>query len=159
MTNPPETMDETREVVRIPELETLDRQALRDAALAHGLDLVVLFGSTARGRRRPQSDLDVAVRFAPPRPTPPTLDEEVDVEGALLQLLKPPCELDLVLLNGASPLLQWNVARYGIPLFSTSADTWNTFRIRASRIYEDTAKFRRRQWEVLLQRLGRDTTE
>jgi predicted nucleotidyltransferase len=151
--------DRTDALPRIPELAALDREALREVALAHGLDLVVLFGSTARGQRCARSDLDIAVRFAPPRHSRPTPEEEADVEGALLQLFPSPCDLDLVLLNGAAPLLQWNVARHGILLFAASADTWTTYRIRASRIYEDTAKFRRRQWEVLLQRLARDTAK
>jgi predicted nucleotidyltransferase len=64
----------------IPEIAALDREALRKAAEAHGLDLVVLFGSTAKGRRRASSDLDVAVRFAGPRRARPTIREEANVE-------------------------------------------------------------------------------
>ena len=41
-------------------------------------------------------EIEHALVFGLPHPT---LEEEVDVEGALLQILKPPCELDLVLLT------------------------------------------------------------
>jgi predicted nucleotidyltransferase len=131
-----------------------DRQALAKVAMEHGLDLVVLFGSTARGRRREGSDLDVGIRFAGPRPHPPTLEEEAMASDVLFRVLRPRCELDVVVLNGAPPLLRWNVAQHGIPLYHASPTDWVTYRIRAHRDYEDTARFRRRQWEVLLWRLG-----
>jgi hypothetical protein len=141
-------------IVCLRDVAALDRQALAKVAVEHGLDLVVLFGSTARGRRRERSDLDVAIRFAGPRPHAPSLEEEAMASDALFRVLRPRCELDVVLLNGASPLLRWNVARHGIPLYCASPTGWVTFRIRAHRDYEDTARFRRRQWEVLLRRLS-----
>jgi predicted nucleotidyltransferase len=140
-------------------LITPDREALRAAALEHGLDLVVLFGSTAKGRRHADSDLDVAVRFATSGTSLSTLREEARVEGSLLEALQPRCEVDLVVLNGASPLLKWNVARDGVPLFCRSDATWTSFRIAAHREFEDTAKFRRRRWHELVRRLDHDTSQ
>jgi predicted nucleotidyltransferase len=147
----------SEDVLHLPEIASLDREALAAVAQTHGLDLVVLFGSTARGQRRPASDLDIAVHFAGPRQDPPTLPEEARVEGSLLDLLGLRCDLDMVVLNDASPLLRWNVARHGIPLFAGSPTRWTLFQIRAHRDYEDSARFRAHQWRVLLQRLGHDT--
>jgi predicted nucleotidyltransferase len=137
-----------------PEVASLDRETLAELAQTHGLNLVVLFGSTARGQRRPASDLDIAIHFAGPRQQPPTLPEEARVEGAFFDLLGPRCDLDMVVLNDASPLLRWNVARHGIPLFAVSPTIWTLFQIRAHRDYEDSARFRERQWRVLRQRVG-----
>lgn len=134
-------------------IAALDRQAIGAVARAHGLDLIVLFGSTARGRRRQGSDVDIAIRFAGPRTEAPTLEQEAMASDALFRALKPRCELDVVVLNGASPLLRWNVAQHGMPLHAASPSDWVCYRIRAHREYEDTARFRRRQWEVLLRRL------
>jgi uncharacterized protein len=134
-------------------IAALDRQALGVMAREHGLDLIVLFGSTARGRRREGSDMDIAIQFVGSCPQPLTLEQEAMASDALFRALRPRCELDVVLLNGASPLLRWNVAQHGIPLHAASPSHWVSYRIRAHREYEDTARFRRRQWEVLLRRL------
>jgi hypothetical protein len=40
----------------------IDRERLAEIARQFGLDLIVLFGSHAKDRARPGSDLDVAVR-------------------------------------------------------------------------------------------------
>jgi predicted nucleotidyltransferase len=142
----------------IPELATLDRTALRQAAEEQGLDLIVLFGSTVKGRRRAESDLDIAIHFAGPRREKPTLREVANVEGALFDVLAPRCELDVVPLHGASPLLKWNVAQHGIPLFTATPATWTLFRIHARHDFENNARFRKRQWHRLLKSLGHDTT-
>jgi uncharacterized protein len=134
-------------------IAALDRQAIGAVAREHGLDLIVLFGSTARGRRREGSDMDIAIRFAGPGPQAPTLEQEAMASDALFRALRPRCELDVVLLNGASPLLRWNVTQHGIPLHAASPSHRVSYRIRAHREYEDTARFRRRQWESLLRRL------
>jgi predicted nucleotidyltransferase len=142
---------------KIPEIGSLDREALREAAEAHDLDLVVLFGSTVRGRRRADSDLDVAIRFAGLRRPKPTLEEEARVADALFDVLQPRSEPDIVVLNRASPLLKWNVARYGIPLFHAAPAVWTLFRIHARHEYEDNARFRERRWQRLLRRVGHDS--
>jgi predicted nucleotidyltransferase len=136
----------------IPELTSQGTESLSALGSQHGLDLIVLFGSTAKGRRHESSDLDIAVRFVTQGAALPSLREEATVEGALLDLLKPDREMDLVVLNGAPPLLKWNVAQHGIPLWSVSEAAWIGFRIAANREFEDAAKFRRRRWQELRRR-------
>jgi len=133
----------------MPELDALQTETLSALASDHGLDLIILFGSTAKGQRHANSDLDIAVRFAAHEAALPTISEEARVEGTLLDLLKPDHEIDLVVLNGASPLLKWNVAEQGIPLWCASEATWIGFRIAAHREFEDSAKFRQRRWQEL----------
>ena len=90
-----------------PEYYTAHPEAVAAVAERAGIDLVILFGSAARGRLRLASDLDIAVRFIQGKPG---FETEARVAGELHQALRPPRELDLVVLNGASPLLLAQVA-------------------------------------------------
>jgi predicted nucleotidyltransferase len=133
-----------------PDYYSHHAEAVAAVAQQEGIDLVVLFGSAAKGRLRPDSDVDVAVRFVQGRPG---FETEARVAGELHQALKPPRELDLVVLNGASPLLLANVAAEGIVLYAATPEVWPLFALYARRRFEDTAKYRERHWEALKERL------
>jgi predicted nucleotidyltransferase len=124
-------------------------EAIAAVAERWGIDLVVLFGSVARGRHRADSDVDIAVRFVAGRPGFPT---EARVAGELHEALHPPRELDLVVLNRADPLLAANVAADGMPLYEASPELWLRFWLYARRQFEDTEKYRRRRWEAFKER-------
>jgi uncharacterized protein len=101
------------------------------------LELVVLFGSTVKGQRRPRSDVDLAVRC--------TGAADLD---ALYLALAPRLgtdRLDLVDLRRASPLLMMEVARSGRLLYERRRGSFRQFQSLASRRYCDTAKLRRAQ--------------
>jgi predicted nucleotidyltransferase len=68
-----------------------------------------LFGSTARGEARPDSDIDIAVLFATPQPR--TLDARFSLEGDLERALGKP--VDLIVLNDAPVDLRIRVLRGG----------------------------------------------
>jgi predicted nucleotidyltransferase len=110
-------------------------QDLREAV--PDLELVVLFGSTAKGRRRRGSDVDVAVRCAG--------TADLDTLHALLAPRLGSDRLDLVDLRRAGPLLAMEVARSGRPLYESRPGTFRQFQSLASRRYCDTAKLRRAQ--------------
>src|SRR5215510_15480749 len=78
--------------------------------------LLVAFGSAVRELRGPASDLDLAVWMTTAKNAPLTL---VRLEVALRPLFLGEC-LDLVLLNRASPLLQFQVALHGAVLFEAA---------------------------------------
>ena len=95
-----------------------------------GLELVVMFGSAARGRTHSQSDLDVAV-----------LSDGVSDLDALYLALAPKLEsarLDLVDLRRAGPILAFEIARSGLLLFERSPGSFRRFQSLASRRYADT---------------------
>jgi predicted nucleotidyltransferase len=140
---------ERRDVADPVAYYTAQPEAVADVARREGIDLVVLFGSAAHGRLRAESDLDVAVRFLSGRPDFAT---EARVAAELHAALKPPRELDLVLLHHASPLLLMEVAAEGILLYEASPETWPLFQLYARRRFEDTAKYRQRRWETLKER-------
>jgi predicted nucleotidyltransferase len=106
-------------------------------AVAPSVELVVLFGSVARGRSRPDSDLDVAVRC----------DGLADLD-ALYLLLAPRFTtslLDLVDLRRTGSLLALHVARHGQVLYERDPGAFRSFQSLASRRYCDTDKLRRAQ--------------
>jgi uncharacterized protein len=114
------------------------------------LELLILFGSAAGGRRRATSDVDVAVRC----------DAAADLD-ALFMALAPRLKssrLDLVDLRGAGPLLAFEVARSGQVLFERSPGAFRTFQSLAARRYADTRKLRdaqKRSLQVFLARSRR----
>ena len=59
---------ERRDVADPPAYYTAEPEAVAHVAEREGIDLVVLFGSAARGRLRAESDLDIAVRFVNGQP-------------------------------------------------------------------------------------------
>jgi predicted nucleotidyltransferase len=86
-------------------------QRLRRELCAHpGLDFALLFGSWARERQHPGSDVDVAIM---PREDW-SLAAEVDLQGQLAAALG--AEVDLVRLDEAPLLVAWEVVSNAIPI-------------------------------------------
>ena len=113
------------------------------------LELVVVFGSTVKGRRRAGSDVDVAVRCAGLA--------DLDVLHGLLAPALGTDRLDLVDLCHAGPILAMEVARSGRLLYESRPGTFRQFQSLASRRYCDTEKLRRAQKRaihVFLERHG-----
>jgi predicted nucleotidyltransferase len=113
------------------------------------LELLVLFGSAARGTASARSDVDVAVRCA----------GAADLEALHLALAPwlATGRLDLVDLRRAGPLLAFEVARSGRVLFERHPGAFREFQSLASRRYCDTEKLRaaqRRAIHVFLEREG-----
>lgn len=113
------------------------------------LQLLVLFGSAAKGRLGARSDVDLAVRC----------DGLADLD-ALHVAIAPRLgsdRLDLVDLRRAAPLLAFEVARTGRLIFEREPGTFRQFQALASRRYCDTDKLRRAQHraiQVWLERAG-----
>ncbi len=110
------------------------------------LQLLVLFGSWAKGRAGRRSDLDVGV-----------LTDDVADLDVWYGLLAPPLgsdRLDLVDLRRVDPLLAFEIARSGVALFERERGLFTAFQARASCRYADTAPLRaaqRRAIQVFLQ--------
>lgn len=90
------------------------------------LQLAILFGSRARARARPDSDIDLAI--LPVDPALPLHDE-----NGLVAALEHATGLrvDLVRLDQAAPALRWRIARDGIVLLSDPAHVGPRFLARA----------------------------
>jgi predicted nucleotidyltransferase len=113
-------------------LEPLIATIRRVLASGPPLRLAVLFGSVARGRSRPSSDLDLAIW---PVDSALSLAAELDLQSALETALAR--SVDLVRLDSASTLVRWEVARDGLAVHQAAPHEWPRFRARAASEYGD----------------------
>lgn len=120
----------TRTVDVDPELLERLRSALRDGP---ALRLAVLFGSTARGQRHAQSDVDIGI--IPDDPDLP-LKSELDLQCALERVCAGP--VDLLRLDRAPIALRWRVAKEGLPIWGTRV-AWIRFVGTTASEYADFA--------------------
>jgi len=106
---------------------------IRPLAEAEGLDLVVLFGSAARGQDDAE-DLDLAVRGG----------EALDLVALTNRLTTTLAtqEVDVVDLRIADPVMLLSVAEEGVPLFESEPGTFTRFQSLAARRFFETRKFR-----------------
>jgi predicted nucleotidyltransferase len=120
----------------------LEKQVTRLASRLHW-QLVVLFGSSARGEEG--RDLDIAVQA----------DGSVDLftQGAwqaALEKITAPRGVDLVLITDAlSPLTRFEIFRQGFRLFERQPGRFEQERDRAFFLYADSEWLRRNAGEVL----------
>lgn len=108
----------------------------------------VLFGSGAAGRLRPDSDLDLALLFA---------SEHEPDERAVLQMRADletlvRRDVDLIVLNRASTILAFQVARYGTLLFCRDRVAYQHFLVRLISEYADFKIIRRPIEQALIER-------
>ncbi len=126
-------------------MSPIDRLAAAVAQLP-SVRLAVLFGSHARGRAKPHSDIDVAVSLDPD--TPETRKQLREVIAAAV-----PRAVDVVFARGAPPLLRMEVARYGRVLFERVPYAWADFKAEAMIDGCDFAPVARRTWAAAIERL------
>ena len=102
--------------------------------------LAYLFGSWAKGTARENSDIDIAVLIdgAPGKTCRGSVQLELISELA-------DDRVDLVILNDASPLLQHQVLKHGVKLFSRDRAKQVDYVYRAITRYLDTIHLRRVQ--------------
>ena len=111
------------------------------STLVPDLQLLVLFGSVAKGRGRAGSDVDLGVQC----------DDAADLDALHLTIVPRlgTDRVDIVDLRRAAPLLVFEVARTGRPLVERRPGAFREFQSLASRRYADAAKFRRSQRRAL----------
>lgn len=89
------------------------------------------FGSTAKGSLRPGADIDIGVLFV----RKPSLDELADLRSALQTALDYD-DIDLVVLNDASPILRFEAVS-GRPVYTADMEARAAFVSLTAREYED----------------------
>ena len=125
----------------------MELQPLREALAAQpAVRLAVLFGSAANGRQVAGSDLDLAVRLAP---------DSADTRhtAALAAGRAIGREIDLVEIDGAPPLLRFQIARGGRLLVEREPGSWTRFKARAMIDWWDWAPTARMMQAIYLRRL------
>ncbi len=119
---------------------------MSDFCRASGIELVVIFGSSATGRDHQGSDIDIAVKMKTGR--------DVSKLGLIYNLggLSSSGEIDLLILSvDTDPVLLYEIISYGIPMYEDRPELFSEDRLRAFKLYFDTEKLRRLQAEYLKQ--------
>lgn len=91
----------------------------------------LLFGSYAAGRQKKGSDIDLAVFFE----SPPAGLDLLGLVNTLSELCS--ADIDLVVLNGASPFLRHQVMKYGVPLEVKDRILYREFREKVISGYDE----------------------
>lgn len=119
---------------------------LKSLANEFGLQLIVLFGSAARGTANQDSDVDLGVLSK----SPLLPAQRRRLWSALSRLFS--TDIDLTVLNHVGPPLSYQVASEGVVLFEAVQNAWETWKSYAIRHYWDTRKFREDQSAYLFRR-------
>lgn len=138
--------------------DPVDKAKLQEVADSYHLDLIVLFGSYAKRKSRPD-DLDIAVRttreeFLRLSSSDKTQWQwKMSLTASLEAIIALPYDIDLVVLNEVfDSTFLFEVARYGELVYQRELSTFDRFRVYAARRFDDDAKFRRWGWEYLKRR-------
>jgi hypothetical protein len=94
----------------LDELRSRHRSRIVALAEQRGAHNVRVFGSTARGEQRPDSDIDLLVDFEPGRSLLDLTGLWLDLEGAL------GCKVDVISSRGLKPRLASEVMRDAVSL-------------------------------------------
>ena len=107
-----------------------------------GLDLLILFGSRARGDGGPGADWDFGYQA----------DAPVDAPGLLAVLVGAlgTDRIDLVDLRRAGGLLRFRAARDGLLVHESSADQFDRYRLAAAQFWCDNARILERGYDEVL---------
>jgi len=129
----------------IPQLHALFAQ--------RGVVLAYLFGSQAEGTAGPLSDVDIAVLLGTEVPRERWGDVQIDLIGDLTSLFHRN-DVDVVILNRATPLLAHRVATQGQVIYEPDPLARTRFEVEALRRYVDTEPLRRMRWAYLSRRVS-----
>ena len=115
-----------------------------------------LFGSVAKGRSGPLSDIDVAVYFHPAGDARSRFDRRIKLMSKLGRALQRN-EVDIVPLQDAPLDLAFEILAYGKVIFSKADGQKADFIFETLRRYHDEAHRRKFEWEVMREELKRGT--
>ena len=118
----------------------------------HGVALAYLFGSQAEAKAGPLSDVDIAVLLGPQVPREQWFDTQLDLISELTSLWHRN-DVDVVILNQATPVLAYEVVRFGQVLYEVEPGTRVDYEVAALRRYVDTKPLRQLQDRHLLERV------
>ncbi len=114
--------------------------------------LAYLFGSHARGRPTPISDIDFAVLLSGDVPRESYLDAQIGLTQALTRIFRSD-EVQVVILNRAPPLLAYKVILEGRILVCRDQVARVRFQVRATQRYFDTRPMRKTLAEAMAKRI------
>ncbi len=133
---------------------SIERAIARVAASRREIQAAYLFGSRAAGTSRPNSDIDIAVLVNPDALKRAVLDYRLELMADFGAALHRP-DVDLVVLNHASPLLAHRVLSGGVLVFERSPVARVRFQVRTAAMYADAVPMYETHIRYLKQRSRR----
>lgn len=118
------------------------REELHRIFARHGVVLAYLFGSQAEGKAGPLSDVDIAVLLGPQVPQERWTAVQIDLINDLIGLFHRD-DVDVAILNRATPLFAYQVVRFGQVIYEDATRPAVDFAAYSVRRYADTAPLRR----------------
>jgi len=127
----------------------IDKKRLKNLCQKYSIQLLILHGSYATGNAASESDIDIGI-----------LGGKKFDSGSKIDILEDFSEVfgdkfDPVFLNGAEPLISYQVAIHGKPLFEATDGVFQLFRIQAVAKYMDSKKFRDMEKLYLKRAIGK----
>lgn len=114
----------------------VDEKKLAAICRKYNILLVVLHGSHASGHARESSDIDIGILAGKKHDAETQINIFTDFGDLFGD------KFDPVFLNGAEPLISYQVAIHGTPLYEVRKGIFQEFQIQAAARYMDTKKFR-----------------
>ena len=125
-------------------MDTDKTKKLKEIATQYGLQLVILFGSQAKGVTHKESDVDIA--YAGARPL------DIDSEARLIVALAPifgTDRIDLIDMHRASALILYAITTEGVVLYKDNDLAFPTLRAYAFKRYVEEGSIFRLKKELL----------
>jgi len=124
--------------VTFPIMKAVGKKICDYAAADANIAVAYLFGSEATGLTHRESDVDVALLYNTEHV--PSADLLLQIQDDLTSLLKR--EVDVVILNHASPIIRMQVLRKGKKIFERNRRAYLDFFVRTINEYDDLKKVR-----------------
>lgn len=124
---------------------------LKQFCRKNNISLFIFFGSASKGHISKNSDLDIAISFSDNKKLNrniPLFKILAPLEAELAKIFSISnfegiLEIDLVLINHASPLLKYNISQNGELFYEAEPGLYADFAVRAMKEHNDARKFYR----------------
>lgn len=114
------------------------------------INFAYIFGSYAQNNVRKDSDIDIAIYLKESIDTYAYLDMKMELSEALKR------EVDLVILNEATPLLKHEIYKNNILLFSNDKALENRYKVKTLFEYNDMKRYLDLSYDKTIERLKRE---
>ncbi len=116
---------------------------------------ILLMGSQATEKKGPMSDIDIAVYVNPELYASDNLNIQLTFGTLLSKRLKRD-DIDIVVLNDATPSMRYSALKNGIILYMTDEGEYEDYLVRALAEYYDNSYFLDHQYEYAKETLRGD---
>lgn len=126
------------------DIDEIKQSRITDFCDKNNISLFIIFGSYAKAKVRPHSDIDIALALEEPKSDVDKLHLIFELEGIFQK------QVDLVILKPSTdPLLRFEIFSTGKPLFMSNSQLFEESKLQAWKAYLDTEKIRQLRHEYV----------